>query len=122
MWDARHRAYDATRALRPGTSALTTDVAVPVSALADTILRTRADLDEHGLTGSILGHVGDGNFHVTLLIDRDDPADCRPRRWSSTTAWCAARSTPAARAPASTGSATARRATSSSSTAPRAWR
>jgi D-lactate dehydrogenase (cytochrome) len=75
MWDARHRAYDATRALRPGTSALTTDVCVPVSALADTILRTRADLDEHGLTGSILGHVGDGNFHVTLLIDRDDPDD-----------------------------------------------
>jgi D-lactate dehydrogenase (cytochrome) len=75
MWDARHRAYDATRALRPGTSALTTDVAVPVSMLADVILRTRADLDEHGLTGSILGHVGDGNFHVTLLIDRDDPAD-----------------------------------------------
>jgi D-lactate dehydrogenase (cytochrome) len=75
MWDARHRAYDATRALRPGTSALTTDVAVPVSALADIIIRTRADLDEHGLTGSILGHVGDGNFHVTLLIDRDDPAD-----------------------------------------------
>jgi D-lactate dehydrogenase (cytochrome) len=75
MWDARHLAYDATRALRPGTSALTTDVAVPVSALADTIIRTRADLDEHGLTGSILGHVGDGNFHVTLLIDRDDPAD-----------------------------------------------
>ena len=50
-------------------------MAVPVSALADTIIRTRADLDEHGLTGSILGHVGDGNFHVTLLIDRDDPAD-----------------------------------------------
>ncbi|MGZ8633536.1 MAG: FAD-binding oxidoreductase [Solirubrobacteraceae bacterium] len=75
MWDARHHAYDATRALRPGTSAMTTDVAVPVSRLADTILRTRADLDEHGLTGSILGHVGDGNFHVTLLIDRDDPAD-----------------------------------------------
>jgi D-lactate dehydrogenase (cytochrome) len=75
MWDARHHAYDATRALRPGTSALTTDVAVPVSALADTIIETRADLDEHGLTGSILGHVGDGNFHVTLLVDRDDPAD-----------------------------------------------
>jgi D-lactate dehydrogenase (cytochrome) len=75
MWHARHRAYDATRALRPGTSALTTDACVPVSALADVILQTRADLDEHGLTGSILGHVGDGNFHVTLLIDRDDPAD-----------------------------------------------
>src|ERR687888_177402 len=75
MWDARHRAYDATRALRPGTSALTTDACVPVSGLADVILQTRADLDEHGLTGSILGHVGDGNFHVTLLIDRDDPGD-----------------------------------------------
>jgi D-lactate dehydrogenase (cytochrome) len=75
MWHARHRAYDATRALRPGTSALTTDACVPVSALADVILQTRADLDEHGLTGSLLGHVGDGNFHVTLLIDRDDPAD-----------------------------------------------
>ena len=77
MWHARHRAYDATRALRPGTSALTTDACVPVSALADAILQTRADLDEHGLTGSILGHVGDGNFHVTLLIDRDDPDDVR---------------------------------------------
>jgi D-lactate dehydrogenase (cytochrome) len=75
LWHARHRAYDATRALRPGTSALTTDVCVPVSALADVILATRADLDEHGLTGSILGHVGDGNFHVTLLMDRDDPDD-----------------------------------------------
>jgi D-lactate dehydrogenase (cytochrome) len=75
MWEARHRGYDATRALRPGTSALTTDVCVPVSALADTILRTRADLDEHGLTGSILGHVGDGNFHVTLLVDREDAAE-----------------------------------------------
>jgi D-lactate dehydrogenase (cytochrome) len=75
MWEARHRAYDATRALRPGTAALTTDVCVPVSGLADIIVATRADLDEHDLTGSILGHVGDGNFHVTLLMDADDPAD-----------------------------------------------
>jgi D-lactate dehydrogenase (cytochrome) len=75
MWEARHAAYDATRALRPGTSALTTDACVPVSGLADVIVATRADLDEHDLTGSILGHVGDGNFHVTLLMDGDDPAD-----------------------------------------------
>jgi D-lactate dehydrogenase (cytochrome) len=75
MWDARHRGYEATLALRPGSAALTTDACVPVSGLADTILQTRADLDEHGLTGSILGHVGDGNFHVTLLIDSDDPGD-----------------------------------------------
>jgi D-lactate dehydrogenase (cytochrome) len=52
---------------------MTTDACVPVSALADVIMQTRADLDEHGLTGSILGHVGDGNFHVILLVDHDDP-------------------------------------------------
>jgi D-lactate dehydrogenase (cytochrome) len=75
MWEARHHAYDATRALIPGSAVLTTDACVPVSGLAETILETRADLDEHGLTGSILGHVGDGNFHVTLLIDGDDPED-----------------------------------------------
>jgi D-lactate dehydrogenase (cytochrome) len=75
LWDARHASYEATRALRPGTAALTTDACVPVSGLADIVLQTRADLDEHGLTGSILGHVGDGNFHVTLLVDADDPVD-----------------------------------------------
>jgi D-lactate dehydrogenase (cytochrome) len=75
MWEARHGAYEATLALRRGSAALTTDACVPISGLADTILQTRADLDEHGLTGSILGHVGDGNFHVTLLIDAEDPAD-----------------------------------------------
>ncbi|HEX7300951.1 MAG TPA: FAD-linked oxidase C-terminal domain-containing protein [Solirubrobacteraceae bacterium] len=75
MWEARHRGYAATQALRPGSAALATDACVPVSGLVDTILQTRADLDEHGLTGAILGHVGDGNFHVTLLVDADDPAD-----------------------------------------------
>jgi D-lactate dehydrogenase (cytochrome) len=77
MWSARHSAYDAARALRPGTAGMTTDACVPVSALADCILQTRADLDASGLTASILGHVGDGNFHVTILIDRDDPEDVR---------------------------------------------
>jgi D-lactate dehydrogenase (cytochrome) len=72
LWEARHRAYDATRALHPGSAGMTTDACVPVSALADVIMQTRADLDEHGLTGSILGHVGDGNFHVILLVDHDD--------------------------------------------------
>jgi D-lactate dehydrogenase (cytochrome) len=73
LWEARHRAYDATRAMHPGSAGMTTDACVPVSALADVIMQTRADLDEHGLTGSILGHVGDGNFHVILLVDHDDP-------------------------------------------------
>jgi D-lactate dehydrogenase (cytochrome) len=74
-WEARHRAYDATRALAPGCSVLTTDACVPISGLANTVLATRADLEQHSLTGSILGHVGDGNFHVFLLVDGDDPAD-----------------------------------------------
>ncbi len=82
LWELRHRAYDATRALIPGSALLTTDACVPVTGLANTILETRADLDAHGLTGTILGHVGDGNFHVMLLVDGDDPADVeRARRF-----------------------------------------
>jgi D-lactate dehydrogenase (cytochrome) len=74
LWRARHRALDATRALRPGAEALSTDACVPVSALADCILETRADLDEHGLVAPIVGHVGDGNFHAIVLVDPADPA------------------------------------------------
>jgi D-lactate dehydrogenase (cytochrome) len=75
LWRARHDAYHAAKSLRPGCTVLTTDACVPVSALADVLLATRADLDEHGLVGTILGHVGDGNFHVTLLLDPDDAAE-----------------------------------------------
>jgi D-lactate dehydrogenase (cytochrome) len=75
LWRARHDAYHAAKSLRPGCTVLTTDACVPVSALADVLLATRADLDEHDLVGTILGHVGDGNFHVTLLLDPDDAAE-----------------------------------------------
>jgi D-lactate dehydrogenase (cytochrome) len=75
LWHARHRAMEATRAMRPGSGALTTDVCVPISALADCIEATQADIAEHGLTASIVGHVGDGNFHTILLVDPADPAD-----------------------------------------------
>jgi D-lactate dehydrogenase (cytochrome) len=75
LWRARHDAYHAAKSLRPGCTVLTTDACVPVSALADVLLATRADLDEHGLEATILGHVGDGNFHVTVLLDPDDPAE-----------------------------------------------
>jgi D-lactate dehydrogenase (cytochrome) len=74
LWRARHRALDAVRALRPGAEALSTDACVPVSALAECILETRADLDAHGLVAPIVGHVGDGNFHAVVLVDPDDPA------------------------------------------------
>jgi D-lactate dehydrogenase (cytochrome) len=75
LWRARHHAYDAARALRPGCRVMTTDACVPVSSLVDCVLETRRDLDESGLQGPIVGHVGDGNFHVALLLDADDAAE-----------------------------------------------
>ena len=75
LWHARHRAMEATRAMRPGSGALTTDVCVPISALAECITATQADIEDHALTASIVGHVGDGNFHVIVLLDPHDPAD-----------------------------------------------
>ncbi|HEX3978397.1 MAG TPA: FAD-linked oxidase C-terminal domain-containing protein [Solirubrobacteraceae bacterium] len=75
LWHARHGAMEATRAMRSGSGALTTDVCVPVSALADCIAAAQADIAQHGLTASIVGHVGDGNFHVVVLVDPADPAE-----------------------------------------------
>ena len=75
LWHARHGAMEATRAMRPGCGVLTTDVCVPISALAECITATQADIAEQGLTASIVGHVGDGNFHTCVLLDREDPAD-----------------------------------------------
>ena len=75
LWHARHRAYDAARALRPGCTGLTTDVCVPVSALADCVTAAQADIAEHGLTAPIVGHVGDGNFHVCVVVDPSDADD-----------------------------------------------
>jgi D-lactate dehydrogenase (cytochrome) len=72
LWHARHRAYDAARATRPGSQGLTTDVCVPVSRLAECILETQADIETLGLPAPIVGHVGDGNFHVAVLVDPDD--------------------------------------------------
>lgn len=69
LWEARHRVYEAGLALRPGAKALTTDVCVPVSALGESIAAARTALDELGLTGMLLGHVGDGNFHAIVYLD-----------------------------------------------------
>jgi D-lactate dehydrogenase (cytochrome) len=72
LWRARHRAYDAARALRPGSQGLTTDVCVPVSRLAECILQTQGDMEALGLPAGIVGHVGDGNFHVVVLLEPGD--------------------------------------------------
>jgi D-lactate dehydrogenase (cytochrome) len=77
LWQARHDAYHAVVGLRPGTRPLATDVCVPISRLAECVAGTQADIAEMQLVAPIVGHVGDGNFHVSLLIDIDDAAEIR---------------------------------------------
>ena len=72
IWDARHNALHASLALMPGSRAMTTDVAVPLSELAAALEQARRALDASGLRGGIVGHVGDGNFHVAFLLDPGD--------------------------------------------------
>ena len=72
LWKARHNAYYAALAYKPGTTSLATDACVPISRLADCILETRADVEKSGLTAPIVGHVGDGNFHLVVLYDIND--------------------------------------------------
>lgn len=75
LWRARHEAYYAAIALKPGGRAVTTDVCVPISRLAECILATKADIDASFLSAPIVGHVGDGNFHLIILIDPDSETD-----------------------------------------------
>ncbi|WP_340115376.1 FAD-linked oxidase C-terminal domain-containing protein [Pelagibius sp. 7325] len=75
LWQARHDAYFANLALKPGSKGWATDVCVPISRLAECILETRKDIDAAGVMAPIVGHVGDGNFHLTFLIDPDDPEE-----------------------------------------------
>jgi D-lactate dehydrogenase (cytochrome) len=69
LWKARHDAYWACRALAPELAALSTDVCVPISRLADCVSQTHADIEKQGLLAPIVGHAGDGNFHVLVLFD-----------------------------------------------------
>lgn len=69
IWKARHNAAHAEPLLRPGAKAMVTDVCVPLSNLTVCITETRADVTSFGLCAPIVGHVGDGNFHVAILID-----------------------------------------------------
>jgi D-lactate dehydrogenase (cytochrome) len=75
LWQARHDAYWAVRGLRPGADVISTDVCVPISALAACVTETRADIERLGLLAPIVGHVGDGNFHTMPLIDASDPEE-----------------------------------------------
>jgi D-lactate dehydrogenase (cytochrome) len=70
LWKMRHGAYPACIASRPGCMGLVTDICVPISRLAEAVAETRADIAASGIPGPILGHVGDGNFHAILLLER----------------------------------------------------
>lgn len=72
LWKARHDLYFAFPELRRNAKGIPTDVCVPISRLADCIAETEADLAEHQLLAPIVGHVGDGNFHLMILVDPDD--------------------------------------------------
>src|SRR5215813_6762510 len=72
LWQARHDAYWSVKALRPGAGVVATDVCVPISRLADCVTETEDELKRLGLLSPIVGHVGDGNFHCSLVCDVDD--------------------------------------------------
>jgi D-lactate dehydrogenase (cytochrome) len=75
LWAARHQAYAASLALRPGCKGIATDVCVPISRLAEAVLGAKEDIAASGLIAPIAGHVGDGNFHCCILIDPDDASE-----------------------------------------------
>ena len=80
LWRARHDSYYASLALRPGAKAWTTDACVPISRLADCIGESKRDLQESALTGTLVGHVGDGNFHMLYLVDPENPEEMAEAR------------------------------------------
>ena len=75
LWEARHNAYFACLQLKPGSRAVSTDVCVPISRLAECVTETAKDLDRSSLPVPLFGHVGDGNFHLVILVDPASKAD-----------------------------------------------
>jgi D-lactate dehydrogenase (cytochrome) len=75
LWQARHDAYYAALALRPGSKGWATDVCVPISRLAECIRETKQDLADSPIPSALVGHVGDGNFHLVFMIDPNRPEE-----------------------------------------------
>ena len=75
LWQARHDAYPACLRLKPGGRAMSTDVCVPISRLAECIADTNKDLQDTTIPIALFGHVGDGNFHLAIMVDPNNPAD-----------------------------------------------
>ena len=83
LWQARHDAYFACLQLKPGCRCFPTDVCVPISRLAECIAATSADIAQVHIPIALFGHVGDGNFHLVVLVDRDNPQDMAEAAWIS---------------------------------------
>ncbi len=83
LWQARHDAYFACLQLKPGCRCFPTDVCVPISRLAGCIAETQADIAQVSIPIALFGHVGDGNFHLVVLVDRDNPRDMAEAAWIS---------------------------------------
>jgi D-lactate dehydrogenase (cytochrome) len=75
LWEARHKAYYAAISLKPGCKGWPTDVCVPISRLAECISETKKDLASSSMIAPLVGHVGDGNFHLVYLVDPDKPEE-----------------------------------------------
>ena len=84
LWQARHDAYFACLQLKPGCRCFPTDVCVPISRLAECIAETQADIAQVHIPIALFGHVGDGNFHLVVLVDRDNPQDMAEADWIGT--------------------------------------
>ena len=83
LWQARHDAYFACLQLKPGCRCFPTDVCVPISRLAECIAATNEDIARVSIPIALFGHVGDGNFHLVVLVDRDNPRDMEEATWIS---------------------------------------
>jgi D-lactate dehydrogenase (cytochrome) len=75
LWQARHDVYWSVFTLRPGAKAVSTDVCVPISRLAECVTLTAEDIARTGLVAPIVGHVGDGNFHLSIMVDMENPSE-----------------------------------------------
>ncbi|HMM13841.1 MAG TPA: FAD-linked oxidase C-terminal domain-containing protein [Parvibaculum sp.] len=80
LWEARHNALYAALALQPGKKGMISDVCVPISRLAEAVAGTKADLASSPLVAPIVGHVGDGNFHLIMLVDPSNAAEMAEAR------------------------------------------
>jgi len=83
LWQARHDAYFACLQLKPGCRSFPTDVCVPISRLAECIAATNEDIAQVGIPIALFGHVGDGNFHLVVLVDTDNEKDMAEAAWIS---------------------------------------